>query len=240
MAKKDTTGKRSFGFKSENLAKVKPVLESAIYAGQIIGATVTGKEDKQFIVIQRDQEWKEKMYNEKTGKMGMFVDLDTYSLTGNLRFGVVLTSKKAIQTLQQDEPKVYGAGFNQITLAFDKETYQFDTENNVAFTNWMDALGLNSDDFVENVDWEWNDDIDVPSDLAQVDDIVTKLNALAYARALFSSICLAANGIPVKVDVTKQVDARSKETINVITTRKTYAGVLPYVDGCENDLPEEN
>jgi hypothetical protein len=105
----------------------------------------------------------------------------------------------------------------------------------------LSALGLNEIDFSEGVDFEYDENIDVPEEFALVPNIVDMLNSLAYQRAMFSTIVEAANHVAVKVVVKKEADYRDPTTlINSINTGNfnSSCGILAYEDGCEEDIAE--
>jgi len=233
MAKK-TTEKRQFGFNTTSLATAPLVLEDGVYAGAISGAAIAGKEDKQFINIVKETVWDKNVGTTKSGKAGSFVETGNWVIEGSIFYGVVLTSKKAISTLQRDEPKVFGG---RIKLSFDKESLTL--IDNYVLGAWLSALGLSEHDFSEGVDFEYNESIEVPEELALVPNAVDLLNSLTYQRAMFSSVVEAANHVPVRVVVAKQANYKDKNVIeNVINTGSfnSSCGILAYEEGCENDL----
>ena len=232
MAKKSE--KRSFGYNTTALATAPLVLEDGIYAGILSGAAISGKEDKQYINIVEEQVWDKNVGTTKTGKSGSFVKTGDYIIEGSIFYGATLTSKKAITTLQRDEPKVFGG---RIKLAFDKETLSL-VDNHV-LGSFLAALGIHEHDFSADVDFEYNEAIEVPEELAHVPNIVDMLNSLAYQRAMFTNIVNEANHQPIRVSVAKQPNYKDPSLLeNVINTGRfnSSCGILAYVDGCENDL----
>ncbi len=232
MAKKSE--KRSFGYNTSALATAPIVLEDGIYAGILSGAAISGKEGKQYINIVKETVWDKNVGTTKSGKTGSFVETGEYIIEGNIFYGVTLTSKKAITTLQRDEPKVFGG---RIKLAFDKETLSL-VDNHI-LGSFLSALGLHEHDFSADVDFEYNEDIEVPAELAHVPNIVDMLNSVEYQRAMFTNIVNEANHQPVRVSVAKQPNYKDPTVLeNVINTGRfnSSCGILSYVEGCEEDL----
>lgn len=222
--------KRSFGFDTSSLSTAVVLLEEGFYAGELINVGVTrgeGEEFKQNIEIKKERKW------DKANKV--MVELDNYIITGWLSFGALLTSKKAIKLLQRDEPKIFGG---MINLSFDKESLTL--LDNPTLGAWLAALELHEINFGENVDWEYDEDILIPEELAAVPNIVDMMNSLAYQRQLFSDICIAASGARCKVKVVKQPNYKNKEvlenSIGMGNSNAPFCGILPYVEGCEEDL----
>jgi len=222
--------KRSFSIDTTSLSTITPVLDNNFYAGELVGASITGKENKEFFTIRKEKVW------DKNSKE--MVETGDYELNGMLMYSVSLTSKKAIKLLQQDEPRIFGG---MIFFSFDKETYAM--KDNVQLGQLLTALDLKDTNFDELVDFEFNDDIKVPEELESVPDIVTKLNALEYAKGLLTVICQTINNMPCKAKVIKQVQRGNPDVMeNVLDMGSRscpFCGILPYEDGCENDLEEE-
>jgi hypothetical protein len=235
------TTKRTFGVQTTDLATETPLLTAGIYAGVITGAAVVGKEGKQHIVIgrMRSDRWDKSIYDEEKQRQGMFPYIgaeDNLEITGTIYFGATLNSKSAVQQLQQDEPKVFGG---QIRLKFDMETLTIAAKTNPTYANWVAALGLDTVAFTEQVDFEYDDNIEVPEEWAHIPNIVDILNSLNYQRAYFSLVCETANNLPCKVDVLRAPRGKNSTVQeNSISTGSfnNFAGVLTYVDGCEDDL----
>lgn len=207
--------KRTFGFNTSTLATAKPLLEEGYYTGTMVGASVVGKENKQHINIVKETEWNK---NSKE-----FVETGEWIIEGNIYFGVALDDAKAIEQLQQEEPRVYGG---RIRLNFHKE--EFKLLNNYVLGAWLEALGLHEINFEESVDFDYNYDIEVPEELAQVPNILDMLNSLEYQRNMFGIICESANNTPVRVSVLKQPNYKTKEPENVINTGNygSFCGIL--------------
>lgn len=224
--------KRSFAFDTTSLSTAAPLLNEGFYAGVITNCAVTmgtGNNLKQTINITPEKVWdKDSKEMKETGE---------YIISGWMSFGVTLTSKQAIKSLQREEPKLFGG---QIRLTFDQETGVM--KDNHVLGQFLTALGLNEIDFNGSVDFEYNEDIEVPEELAGVTDIVTKLNSVEYHRALFTLICESANNLPVLAKVIKQPNYKSKEVMeNAIdrgTTMAPFCGIMAYEDGAEEDLED--
>lgn len=230
--------KRSFSINTQELASEVPTLSVGNYAGVITGASVIGKENKQYINIVPTREYKTDMVNPETGKVGMNVIVpNKFHIDGTIYYHGTLNSKSAIQQLQVDEPRVFGG---KIVLSFDKETFQFNTKANVTFENWLKALGLKDVDFNSQVDWEENPDIEIPEELAEFPEAVDILNGLAYYRAYFSLVCEAANNLPAVFNVIKIPDYRDPNTQNTVIDTDGFnpkrCGIIAYTEGHEEDL----
>lgn len=228
--------KRSFGINTTTLPTEKVLLDTGVYAGIITNAAVTGKEGKQHINIVKETEWvgpKGKKVRQETGE---------YTIEGAIYFGAALNSKKAIKTLNQDEPKVFGG---QIRLAFHKAGETDGEGNDISFTlkenhvlgAFLLALGLNEINFAETVDFEYNEEIEVPEELQGVPGIIDMMNSLEYQRAFFNNIVQAANGLPAGVKVVKR-QPKGGSAENAIDTGNfnDFCGIIKYVEGSENDL----
>lgn len=233
--------KRTFGIKSTDLATETPLLLAGFYSGVISGASVVGKENKQHIVIgrMRSDRWDKSIFDEEKQRQGMFPyigDEDNLEITGTIYFGAALDSKSAIQQLQLDVPKVFGG---QIRLKFDMESLALSAKANTTYANWLVSLGLADEDFTEQVDFDYDDNIEVPQEWAHIPNIVDMLNSLAYQRAFFSLICEYANNVRCIFDVLRAPDRKgSTVQVNSISTGSfnNFAGVLPHKPDCENDL----
>lgn len=227
MAKTQT--KRSFGFDTTSLATAAPLLNEGVYAGVVTNATISGKEGKQYINVNKEVKWNSSLKKmEETGES---------IIQGFLMYSTVLTSKKAIKTLQMDEPYLYGG---IIRLEFDKETFVL--KPNHVLGQFLTALDLQDVKFTDSVDWEYNEDIKVPEELTLVPRIVDMLNSVNYQRALFTLIANAANNHPVRVSVVKRPNRQTPEimenAINLGTFSAPFCGILHYVENCEMDLGE--
>ena len=219
--------KRSFRIDTTSLSTTKPVLDSGIYAGVISNAS-TKIGDNQTIAVEKEKVWnKNTKEREETGN---------WVIGGRFNYGATLTSKKAIQVLQRDEPKVFGG---KIYLNFDQD---YRLLNNHVLGALLETLGLHEQDFSELVDVEYEEDIAVPEELVHVPNIVDMLNSVNYHIALFEIIANSINLQPVLVKVKKQPKYKVKEILeNIIdigTSNAPFCGVLTYVAGVENDIEE--
>jgi hypothetical protein len=255
MAKKQAT-KRQFGFNTTALATAPLTIEAGIYAGQVCNASIASKEGKSYFAICQDTIWDDKATNEKTGKKGASIPTGEYTLRGSIFYGAILTSKKAIQELQRDEPKVFGgqirleyysSGTILVNKAGEEEDASFFPKESYVLGAFLEALGLLEHDFNADVDFEYNENIlegiepseEYPAELLAKPYATELFNSLAYQKALFAPIAEAANHVPVKVMVTKQASRQNKTLMeNVIDTGRynSQCGLLPYTEGAENDL----
>lgn len=225
MAK--TQVKRSFGFDTTSLATAAPLLSDGVYAGVITNATVVGKENKQYITIAKELKWdKVSKKMEETGE---------YIMQGFIIYSTVLTSKKAIKALQVDEPRVFGG---VIRLDFDKETFVL--KPNHVLGQFLTALDLQDIPFTDSVDWEYDENVEIPLEFTKVPKIVDMLNSINYQRALFTLIANAANNRLARVNVLKRPNRQTPEimenVINLGTFSAPFCGILHYVENSEHDL----
>jgi hypothetical protein len=238
--------RRSFATPTSSLATSIPLLDKGVYAGVITGAAASGKEDKQYFKVVKDRTWDKNVVNEETGKAGSWIDnldkagLPLYKIEGAIYFGATLTSKKAITTLQQDEPRVFGG---QIKLVFSNETLALDdkSKENVPYANLLQVAGLSDVDFEEQVDFDYDEEIEVPEEMAHVDGIVDMLNSVVYQRSFFTLVTEALNGVYVNVSVLRQPKYNDKtQEENIIDTGRfnSFCGVTAYTEGDEQDLED--
>ena len=236
--------RRSFATPTSSLATSIPLVNKGVYSGIITGAASSGKEDKQYFNIVKDRSWDKDIFNEEIGKNGSWVDnlgednLPLYKLEGTIYYSAILTSKKAIQTLQQDEPRVFGG---QIRLNFSKETLALDAESNenIPYRNLLGVAGLEEVDFESQVDFDYDEEIEVPEELAHLPNIIDMLNSLVYQRSYFALVTEALNGVEVNVSILRQPKYNDKtQEENIIDTGRfnSFCGVTAYTEGDEQDL----
>jgi len=217
---------RSFSFSTTSLTTSAPLLDTGFYAGEITAPTISKKTGESFFKIAEEKVW-----NKGTKSMDLTGD---WVISGMLMYSALLTSKKAIATLQRDDPRVFAS---PIFLRFDKKSYGL--ENNQVVAQLLELVELSQEELAESIDWENDDAIEVPEALANVPDIVTMLNALEYHKAIFTSLCQAIDGLAVKVNVVKkpQRDNPSMQE-NVLNLSPSFCAFVPYEDGCEEDVEE--
>ena len=217
-----------FAMDTTSLSTESPLLDTGFYAGTIVGATIVGKENKQYFQVREQHEFVNNVRT-ATGK---------HELTGILRYAVSLTSKKAIRVLRNDTPRVYA---NNIYLSF-TDKHVLDLEANVQLAQLIEATGLGEEDFGAAVDFEFDDDIEVPEKLAGVEDIVTMLNGLEYAKQVLTLICQTIEDREVMANVLRKQDDQNKEAmmnqLNMGSRSAPFCGVIPYEDGAEEDDKE--
>lgn len=224
--------KKSFAMDTSSLSTEKPVLDNGVYSGVIRNAgTVIGQNNT--IQVAKERTWDR---NSRT-----WSETGEYIIEGSFRFGATLNSKKAEQVLQRDEPAVFGG---QIDLRFDEN---YTLVDNHLLGSFLEALGLRDSwgEFQETAgaSFEYDEDIEVPAELQSVPNIIDMLNSVVYHRGLFELIANAVNGQPVLVKVVKQPNYKTPEVLENVVDRGTgnarFCGILPYVDGAENDLGDE-
>jgi len=221
--------KKSFAMDTSSLSTEKPVLDNGVYAGVIRNAgTLIGQDNT--IEVVKERKWdKNSRTWEETGAS---------VVEGSFRYGATLLSEKAKQVLQRDKPIIFGG---QIDLRFDENYKLLDNHLLGAF---LEALGLKDSwgDFQEAAlgGWEYDENIEVPEELQAVPNIIDMLNSVTYHRGLFEIVANAVNEQKVLVKVVKQPNYRTPEvlenTIDRGTSNARFCGILPYVDGSEDDL----
>jgi len=232
---KNTAPQQSTGwspsFSASSISSEVPVLSNGIYAGKLTNVSIVGKENKQYFAIRKAQQWDR--------DLKAWVDViengeQKYILAGMILVQVVLTSKKAIKVLGRDEPNF----IRMLNISFDGN-FQPDVSKNQQFKNFLTVLGLENEPFETYVNFEFDPEIAVPSELESVPNVVTMLNALNYYKELFSIICNTAKDNFVKVSIERST--KQDESIeNIISGGRTAAcGFLKYEEGCENDYLEE-
>lgn len=223
-----STNPNRFAVDTSSFAATAPLLDDGYYAGQLINVSTKRGQNDTITYVEKKEYQKGSREGVPTGE---------FVLRGSINFGAVLTSKKAIKTLQRDEPKVFNGS---ISLKFDDKT--FILQPNHVLKSWLDALGIGGEDFSQSVDWQWDDNIEVPEELSHLSYAVDLLNAVTYYRAYFDLVCQAAVNIPVKVAVKRQPNYKNKEVeenvINCGNSFQPFCGIISYVDGAENDLED--
>jgi hypothetical protein len=236
--------KRSFAVDTSSLTTAAPLIDAGVYAAQIINCSVKIGENNT-ICVKPEKKWDKAAKESKP--TGDFI------IGGALNYGVQILSKKAIQQIQRDEPKVFGG---QIFINFDKTSLQMAKGNHV-YRNFVESLGLGKVNFSDEVDWEFNENIlDLPEaelkglfdseetykQRDSIPEIVDKLNSVTYHRALFNVVCNYANNVKVKAKIVVQPNYKEKEVKENAISRGTsmapFSGILPYEDNCENDLDD--
>ena len=217
-----------FAMDTTSLSTESPLLETGFYAGTIVGASITGKDNKQYFKVREQFKW---INNERTAT-------GKHELTGILRYAVSLTSKKAIRLLRNDAPRVYA---DSVFLSF-TDSHVLDLAANVQLAQLLEATGLGEEDFGGAVDFEFDDDIEVPEELAGIEDIVTMLNGLEYAKQVLTLICQTIEDREVMANVLRKQDDQNKEgmmnQLNMGSRSAPFCGVIPYEDGAEEDDTE--
>ncbi len=218
-----------FAINVDEMSSKVPMLPAGVYAASIIGATIDGKEGKQYINVVEEE-----VYDKKIKAM---VPTGKYVLKGLMMFGVIIKSEKAKQILLQDEPRLYGG---MIPLTFNQEDGTLALKNNVKFKQLLDVTGLDYKEFQESVDTSILDDVEIPEELQDVDNIDTLYQSAVYHRELFNMIANAINNMDVRVKVivrqNRQDNSVKENAIDPGTFQQPSIGLLPYVPGCEEDL----
>jgi len=227
-----TDPKRGFGFDTSSISTVVPLLPTGFYAGEITGATIEGKGGKEFVKVQAEKKW-----NAADKEMQLTGD---FEVAGMFMYSAILSSKKAIHILQRDEPRIFGGMFFLRYNKAGENGFALDPAANVPFGDLLKVTGLTDTDFAELIAWEYDEEIEVPEEFADVEDIVLMLNAAEYSKAILTVVCQSINGMQVKVNVVKKANRDNANVQeNSINVSRQSCGLLPYVDGCEEDLEED-
>ena len=221
-------------FSASSLSSEVPTLPTGVYAGRLTNVTITGKENKQYFQIRKSQAWN------KAAKVFEDVIVDgvlQYEITGMIMIQGILTSKKAQKVLGRDEPGF----FKMLNISFDQNMNP-DEQRNQQLANFLSVLGLDKEPFETYVNFEFDPEIEVPSEYAEVPNIVNMLNALNYYKELFNIICNSCKDQNVRVHIERVTDKVSGEVTNEVAGGRfsTSCGFLSYEEGSENDVVEED
>ncbi|MFA6201264.1 MAG: hypothetical protein WC679_12760 [Bacteroidales bacterium] len=217
-------------FSASSLSSEVPVLPNGIYAGKLVNVSIVGKENKQYFTIRKAQVW-----NKEDKKFEDVIEngVQKYILSGMILMQVALTSKRAAKTLGRDEPQFV----KMLNVTFN-DNFNPDDSKNQQVKKFLEVLGLENEPFEQYVSFEFNPEIEVPEELAEVENAIGMLNALEYYRQLFNIICNSCKDQNVKVSIEKKT-AADGQVSNEIGGGRTAPGVLKYEAGCEEDLPQE-
>lgn len=208
---------RSFAIPTSVLKNEVPLLPKDIYTGVMEGCAIQGKE-KCYLSIREEEKWdKDAKENVKTGRV---------VIGGFFMIGVRLTDPNAIKILGRDEPKFY----RMVNLNIDYETLTLAPDKNVLLKNFMDTLGLTELGLENQVDWEYDNDVAIPTLLEGNEKAIDMVNSLHYHVALLDLICNSANGIPVNVSIVVNTDRKTGTKSNAIDNGQIgnpFIGILP-------------
>jgi hypothetical protein len=218
------TTKRSFSFDASALPESDPLLDTGIYSG-VVKSTTIANANKQHITFV-----KEVVKKEETGE---------YLVGGSLYFTMQITSKKAINVLQRDTPTFTGG--IRLKTKFNEEKGVFELIPTKQLGGVLAALGLKDMDFISPAqsDFVWNDDIEIPEEVAHLSYAVALMNSIEFYRILFGMIGQAMVGIPANVKIIRRQKWNDPTTQENQVNQGQYGdegGLLPYNDGDENDL----
>lgn len=219
-----------FAVDTSSFSNKAPLLPAGFYAGKLINVSTHINGNSTIEIVEK------KEYPKNGPKEG--VGTGQFILRGTITFGVALTSKKAIQILHRDEPKIFGG---QIRLNFDEETFKF--KENYTLKSWLDVLGLGTMDFNELVDWEEDENINIPENISHLPYAYEAVTAQSYYQAYFDIICQTALGLDVKASIKVRKNQKTSLEENVIecgTTFTPFCGIIAYVKDAEEDLENNN
>jgi hypothetical protein len=208
---------RNFAIPASVLKNEIPLLPKDIYTGVMEGCAIQGKE-KCYLSIKEEELWDKalKQYV-KTGRI---------VVAGFFLMGVRLTDTKAIKILGRDEPKFH----RMVNLNIDYETLTLSPDKNVLLRKFMDTLGLTELELENQVDWEYDNDVEIPVLLRDNEKAIDMVNSLHYHVALLDLICNSANGIPVNVSIIVNTDKKTGTKSNSIDSGQIdtpFIGILP-------------
>jgi len=242
-----STTRRSFAVSAESIATVRPFLEAGQYSGKVTNASIDspfGEKEKSIKIVPITK-WEPNTPHPTSGKMGYQRPTGEFTIEGSIYFTATLTSKKAIQRLQRDEPVIFGG---QISLGFTADGMQ-DAENNIPLINTAAALGIDLDEIKDSVEgsFEWDDNVEIPEYLQGVANAVDLLNAVQFHTEYYAEVAARMNNVPALFVVTTSVSSRdSSQKVNNLGCGVNKSGfstgrvccVAPYVEGAELDLPD--
>lgn len=210
-----------FSVNVEDFADKTPILPAGVYAGELAKCTITGKEDKQYIRIEKKVEWVNRQR----------VELDEYVLNGFIMLGAVLTEDKAKEILLEDEPMVFG----MISLKFNQETGQLELQHNVALKQLLTTLDVDfnsiQSDAESSIDF---DSLEIPEDMLDIDNIQMLYPAMIFHREALTMLCNSLNGQPVRVSIIQRPNRQNKSVmehaIDNGSASAPFCGFLPSLD----------
>lgn len=229
-------------FQASKVPTKKVVVPHDMYAGTLT-PTIMSKNGS-MIRIEPKEEWDNSIKD--------FVKFPgEFMLRASIILGVTLTSQKAKKILGQDDPKTNG--FLQIN--FSQETdgeYEGTSEiaNSPALGQFQVLVGITEEveegvtetliDLNEEIDWEHDDDIEVPADMQGYKYAVQMLNDKLYYEALFGAMCAYGVNLDVMAEVfDKAPRGKNKgKPDNGVACTNDSLGLMPYVEGSELDLED--
>lgn len=226
---------RNFSLNIEEMASEKPLLATGNYAAIIVAATVSGKENKQFIRID-----KESVFNKDTQQRE---ETERYVLTGMFMLQLVLTSEKAKRVLLQDEPRQ----FINLNLKFNQTDGNLEQTSNVQFKQLWTLFDIDLGLITGSIDMNEVNSVPIPTELEHVENIDTLVAAENYWRQFFTLLGRILVQQQCRVRIVKRNKQENRGGKWVKTTiiesvvdngdfNAPHIGLLPYVEGCENDL----
>ena len=227
-------------FQASQVPTKKVVVPHGIYAGKLT-PTIMSKNGS-MIRIEPKQEW--------DNNLKEFIKFPgEFMLRASIILGVTLISEKAKKVLGHDDPRTNG--FLQINFNQDTEgEYEgtSDIANSPALGQLQVLLGITEEveegvtetliDLNEEIDWEHDEDIEIPADMQGYKYAVQMLNDKLYYEALFGAMCAyGVNlGVMAKVfDKTPRGKDKGKPDNGVACTNDSL-GLMPYIEGGEHDL----
>lgn len=228
--------KRKFGVNTKNIPDALPTIPEGVYVGELTNAAIAGKNDKNYIRIEKETVWNKDAIAEKTGKKGAFVETGDYILAGDIYYSVTLKDSPD-QVLPMDEMPMR---LGRVKLVFDKDTFTFSEASdkfgplNRVYKQFITATGVDPDALGLNEAVSYaGEEIEVPEELAGVPNIQEMLQYLTWYREYFNLVCEAISGQQVKVKV-KEIADRDNPTVmvNVIDTGNynSFSGILSLVE----------
>jgi hypothetical protein len=209
-----------FSVNVDDFADKTPILPAGVYSGELAKCTITGKENKQYIRIEKKVEWVNKQR----------VETDDYVLSGFMMLGAVLTDDKAREILLEDEPLVFG----MVSLKFNQDTGLLEMKHNVALKQLLTTLEVDFNsiqaDAESSIDF---DSLEIPEELLGVPNIAELYPAMVFHREAFTMLCNTINGNPVRVSIIQRPNRQNKavmeHAIDNGTPSAPFCGFLPFL-----------
>lgn len=203
------------------------VTPAGVYSG-ILTTKVQSKNGSLVKVVPKT-EWKD---GEKVEFPGEFM------LQGMILMEVILTSKKAIKALGKDEPYMNGFLRASFKLGEGEQEGISELVETPPLGQLLELLQLSDVDLEAEMDFEEDLDVEVPADMEDFPGAVQLLNDKAYYEALFAVICAYGVSLPVMVNLFDKASWGTNEgkPENGIDVTRDSLGIMPYIDGSEEDL----
>ena len=219
--------KRKFGINTDEMTTEVPLLDAGLYTATIYKAGVIGRDNKQFLTIGKEMV-KPKGASEKewTGE---------WTIQGGFMYQVVITSKRAIKRLGQDEPKLSG----WIAPKFNPDGSM---DNCPALMQVFKVFDIDAKEFQQEImeDYDYDEDIKVPTELESCEYAVELCNYLELYREYFAELGRRINNEDIQVSVVKEPHYKNKSVMvnNIPTDWGNFCGFIEIGDATPDDLED--